>query len=178
MIARWKPVHLGHAAILEDMCRRAERVFIGIGSANRYNADNPFTAAETAQMIQVALGPEAAARCDIVGIPDFDDGPRWSAYVSDLMGPLDAFVTANPYVRSLLEPHYTILHPLQLVPPSGRFPIDGTMVRAAMRAGEPWEHLVPPAVAAWIIQHGLVERVRSAFGTVVGSAATRSSAAP
>jgi hypothetical protein len=52
MIARWKPVHIGHAAVLEGLVASAESVIIGIGSSNRYNAKNPFTAAETADMLR------------------------------------------------------------------------------------------------------------------------------
>ena len=51
MVARWKPVHLGHAAVLRALCDRGEQALIGVGSANRYDARNPFTVAETREML-------------------------------------------------------------------------------------------------------------------------------
>lgn len=46
-IGRFKPLHLGAAAMLEALCENAEEVVIGIGSSNKYNLRNPFTAEES-----------------------------------------------------------------------------------------------------------------------------------
>jgi nicotinamide-nucleotide adenylyltransferase len=43
MVARWKPVHRGHAVVLRALSDRAEQALIGIGSSNRYDSRNPFT---------------------------------------------------------------------------------------------------------------------------------------
>mgnify|MGYP002750839863 CR=1 FL=1 len=51
MVARWRPVHLGHAPILRALCDRATHALIGIGSSNRYDFRNPFTLEETIDMI-------------------------------------------------------------------------------------------------------------------------------
>lgn len=162
MIARWKPLHIGHAAVLAALLDAAERVVIGIGSSNRYNARSPFTAAETADMIRAVLrGRDNYA---IIDVPDLDDGPRWRLMVLDMLGPLDVFVTANGYVRSLLMHDYEVVHPVRFVPPERRVRVDGTMVRAAMARGEGWRELVPPAVSGMLEERGLVERFRREFG--------------
>lgn len=162
MIARWKPVHKGHAAVLEGLLRAADSVIIGIGSSNRYNVKNPFTAAESAAMIREALrGFEGFT---ILEVPDLDDGPRWRAMVIDMLGPLDVFVTANGYVRSLLIRDYDVVHPVHFVPPERRVRLSGTMVRAAMARGEAWRDLVPEAVGEWLAARGLVTRFRKEFG--------------
>lgn len=162
MIARWKPVHLGHAAVLQALLETAEDVTIGIGSSNRYDAQNPFTAAESRQMIELVL-PGRSYR--VVEVPDLGHGPRWRAMVLDLLGPLDLFVTANAYVKSLLENDYQVVHPVTLVPAHNRHKIDATMVRAAMARHEDWESLVPASVAQYLQSNGLVERFRREFGT-------------
>ena len=56
MVARWKPVHLGHAAVLRGLMAAAPRVVLGIGSANRYDVRSPFTPAETRDMIRLVIG--------------------------------------------------------------------------------------------------------------------------
>lgn len=56
MIARWKPVHVGQAAVLRALCNAAGQVSIGVGSSNRYNARNPFTYEETEAMLRLVLG--------------------------------------------------------------------------------------------------------------------------
>jgi nicotinamide-nucleotide adenylyltransferase len=162
MVARWKPVHSGHAAVLEALAARAGHVLVGIGSSNRYDVANPFTAAETAEMIRIALA--GRDNFTILEVPDLGHGPRWRAMVSGMFGPLDLFVTANAYVRSLLEGDYRVVHPVLFVPPERRVAVDGTMVRRRMARGEAWEELVPPTVAAYLQDRGLVDRFRREFG--------------
>ena len=162
MIARWKPVHTGHATVLEALTDRADRVTIGIGSSNRYDASNPFTAAETVEMIRIALAGRANYR--LAGIPDLGHGPRWRRMVLELLGPLDLFVTANPYVRDLLRDDYPVVHPAWLVPKERHVAVDGTMVRRRMARGENWRELVPPAVADYLDRRHLVDRFVREFG--------------
>lgn len=170
MIARWKPVHVGHAAVLEALVARADRVVIGIGSSNRYNARNPFTVEETQAMIRAVL--RDAPGYEVIAVPDLDDGPRWRAMVVDRLGPLDLFVTANAYVKSLLDRDYTVVHPVHFVPEERRVRATGTATRLAMATGDDWRALVPPAVAALLDEGRLVERFRREFGAeTIGMAA-------
>lgn len=168
MIARWKPVHRGHAAVLEGLSRAARHVVVGIGSSNVYDVKNPFTADETRAMLRVVIGD--APHVEIVDVPDLGHGPRWRAMVVDMLGPLDAFFTANAYVKSLLEHDYRVVHPVRLVAPDSRVAIDGTMVRRAIAAGQDWRALVTPAIAEHLEAHGLVDRFVREFGEATLSA--------
>lgn len=84
--------------------------------------------------------------------------------VTERFGPLDAFVTDNPNVASLLADDYRLVRPVALVPKEARVPIDGTLVRREMARGERWRALVPAAVAAYISGNGLDARFRREFG--------------
>lgn len=160
MVARWKPVHLGHAAVLRALVR-AEQACVGIGSSNRHDEQNPFTPRETAAMIRLVV--PAASNLRLVEVPDLGDGPRWRVMVAELFGPLDLFVTANAYVRDLMASVYEVVHPVHLVPEDERVAVNGTMVREAMLAGGPWRHLVPSEVADYLEREGLVSRFVSEF---------------
>lgn len=162
MIARWKPVHLGHAAVLRAVCSSGEEALIGIGSSNRYNARNPFRLEETRDMIQLVLAEFSNYR--IIPVPDLDDGPRWRVMVKDVFGELDVFVTENPYVTSLLKDDYRVIRPVELIPPRERVPAEGSAVRRAMARGEEWESLVPRVVAEYIKSNKLDIRFREEFG--------------
>jgi nicotinamide-nucleotide adenylyltransferase len=161
-IARWKPVHLGHAAVLEAIVDRADEALIGIGSSNRYDPRNPWSPEESEAMVRLALGERRNYRC--VRVPDLGHGPRWRAMVESLFGSQDLFVTANPYVRDLLAPLYRIAHPVWLIPPERQIALDATRVRHEMALGEGWRPLVPPAVAEYLDAGGLVDRFRHEFG--------------
>ena len=162
MIARWKPVHRGHAAVVRALVARADQVLLGIGSSNRLNARNPFSAVETRDMLERVLG--ARSNVTLLDVPDLDDGPRWRALVLELFGRLDAFVTANPHVAGLLAGHYTVVHPVDLLPPEERVRIDGTLVRREMARGEGWRALVPDEVAVYVAERGLDRRFRRDYG--------------
>lgn len=162
MVARWRPVHRGHAAILDAMVSRADTVLIGIGSANKYNLRNPFTVEETMDMIRLVLGDTDGA--SLIPVQDLDDGPRWRRMLIDLFGPLDLFVTDNPYVGSLLAEDYPLIRPVRLVPESQRIPLDGTRVRREMARGDGWKSLVPDPVVEYLVARGLVDRFRREFG--------------
>jgi nicotinamide-nucleotide adenylyltransferase len=162
MVARWRPVHLGHAPVLHALCDHAAQALIGIGSSNRYDLRNPFTLEETNDMIRLVLA--GRENYSLIPVPDLDDGPRWRLMILDLFGPLDVFVTANPYVASLLAADYRIVKPVSLVPEDERVAVDGTMVRRQMARGNGWRELVPPQVADYIAARQLDERFRREFG--------------
>lgn len=162
MVARWKPVHRGHLPVLRALCQRADRALIGIGSSNRYNLRNPFTLAETTDMLRLALG--GFDNYTLIPVPDLDDGPRWRLMILELFGMLDAFVTDNPYVARLLENDYRVIRPVSLVPLNERIPLDGTTVRHAIACGNIWQDLVPESVAGYIAKNHLDERFRREFG--------------
>lgn len=162
MIARWKPVHLGQAAVIRGLCAAAENIVLGIGSSNRYNARNPFSLAETEEMLTIALADQK--NVSVIPVPDLDDGPRWRVMVREMLGELDLFVTDNPYVANLLKEFYRIERPVAFVLPNERIRVNGTMVREAIARGEDWQSLVPPEIAAYITSHKLDERLRKEFG--------------
>jgi nicotinamide-nucleotide adenylyltransferase len=162
MVARWRPVHLGQAAVLHALCERAEQALIGVGSANRYNLRNPFTAEETMDMIRLAL--DGRDNYTLIPVPDLDDGPRWRKMILELFGHLDLFVTENPYVTNLLENDYKVIRPVSLLSEDDKIPINGTMVRRAMAEGDGWQEMVPTAVAQYLIQNQLDQRFRREFG--------------
>jgi len=165
MVARWRPVHLGQAAVLRGLCACSEHAVIGIGSSNRYDARSPFTVAETAEMIRRVLSGHAADDAySLVSVPDLDDGPRWRAMVVEMLGPLDRFFTDNPYVASLLTGDYVLARPVELVARSERVPVDGTMVRRRLAQGEGWQELVPPEVVDYLQAERLDARFRQEFG--------------
>ncbi|MCB0166869.1 MAG: hypothetical protein KDI79_21760 [Anaerolineae bacterium] len=162
MVARWRPVHLGHVPVLQALCRRAETALIGIGSANRYDLRNPFTLDETIAMIRLVLADHP--NYILVPIPDLDNGPRWRAMIADQFGSLDLFVTENPYVAKLMADIYTVVRPVMLINDAEKIPIDGAMVRRAMAQGDSWRDLVPAVVADYLTTHHLDDRFRQEFG--------------
>ncbi len=163
LVCRWKPVHLGHSALLETLCERSRHVVIGLGSSNKRDHRNPFSAEESARMIELVLRPRFS-NFELVLVPDLGDGPRWARMTRGLLGELDLFLSANDWVSELMSPIYRLMHPRDFVPRERHAPVDGTMVREALARGGEWRSLVPGAVADYMEREGLVARFRREFG--------------
>jgi len=162
-IARFKPLHLGHAVVIEALCEHAREVIIGIGSANRYDLRNPFTVHESEEMVHCLLRPRHTNYV-VKHLPDLGDGPRWRDLVRREFDALDGFATGNEYTAGLLRESYPLISLGEIVPPERRFFTSATDIRRLMASGLPWEHLVPPGVAAYLKKEGLVDRFRQEYG--------------
>lgn len=171
LICRFQPVHLIHARLLEAAAARCDTLLVGVGSPDRGDLRNPFSYEERAEQLAAVLsGLQVEWR--LIPVPDLGHGPRWSAQVEALFGSLERFVSANGYVRKLLEGRYRLVHPLELLGPRARAPISGSEVRRRMAEGDGWEPLVPSAVAQVLRAQGSVERFRRQHGlaTLCGEA--------
>lgn len=159
MVARWKPFHVGQQRAVEGLLGVCDHLTLGIGSANRYNRDNPLTVEETEAMLRRVVPPQVK----ILALDDLDNPPRWAARLAGELGPLDAFVSANPWVADCMSDYYRVLHPVQFVPPPLRIALEARMIRQAWLTGEAWEHWVSPPVLEFLQQIGAPERYLREF---------------
>jgi nicotinamide-nucleotide adenylyltransferase len=169
VVGRFKPLHTGSAIMLETLCEQAEEVIIGLGSCNKYNWRNPFTAAEVKEMIDLVLRPKYGNYRfievpDFAHFPEYADGKKWTEYVLEHYGKLDHFVCSNDYVIQLLKPHYDFISPASLIDEKKHVWVKGSMVRMEMARGGNWQALVPKTVAEYLEKKGLIERFRKEFG--------------
>lgn len=170
IIGRFKPFHLGGLAVLEALCECSEIVKIGIGSANMYDARNPFTAEESEEMILFSL-PTSCYNytflhlTDFGHLPEYRDGQKWRLHIKEKFGNLEALFSGNAYVHELLKDDYNILPAYNLLPEEKRLPIKGSMVRFEIAKGaDTWKALVPTAVAKYLEEKKLIERFQKEFG--------------
>jgi nicotinamide-nucleotide adenylyltransferase len=168
IIGRFKPFHNGGFSLLESACKNSKHVIIGIGSSNKHNIRNPFTAKETKEMIKLAL--KEFSNYDFVYIPDFaqihdfEDGYKWKEYVLEKFGKLDCLISGNGFVREQLKDDYKLLYPYEIIPEEKRFNIRATDVRIEIARFGDWKKLVPSAVSLYLENNGLIERFRNEFG--------------
>jgi nicotinamide mononucleotide adenylyltransferase len=169
VVGRFRPLHNGSATMLESLCEISEHLVIGIGSINRYNERNPFTAEEVKAMIDSFLSVKFTNYSfrfipDFGHIPEFKDGKRWKQEIISQLGKLDLFVSGNDYVRQLLSDVYICKHPVEFIPLEKRIPLSGTDVRIEMAKNSNWQNLVPKEVSEYLQSHSLDERFRREFG--------------
>ena len=162
ILGRWQPAHLGHQAALHALCEQFGQVIVGIGSSNIHNYRNPFTLDQVRDMLLLIL--EDYDNFKLTPIPDTMDDRQWCEFVTDNFGKPDRFVTANPYVKSLLNKEFSIAHPSEFIPEEKKVPVSGTMVRREMARGDGWKEFVSPKISAYILENKLDESFRQKFG--------------
>ncbi len=160
LIGRFQPPHLGHMEVVKHILWENEELVIGIGSAQEsHTVDNPFTAGERVLMLLKSL---AEMRLDlskilIVPIPDINNNALWVSHVLSFSPPFRVVYTRNPLVARLFkEAGFEV----RSFPPYSRKEYQGREIRRRMLQGEPWEHLVPKAVAEFIKQIKGLERLK------------------
>ena len=158
---RFQPVHDDHLRLFRTALAVGDRLVVAVtnpdpgtrqadpSSEHRHRADaNPFTYYERVELLTAALaadeglGPERAAQVRIVPF-DLARPEHWSHYV-----PLSAVQYVGVYgpwerekVRRLLAGGYRVVE----VPGEESTRRTATAIRAAVRAGQDWERLVPPS---------------------------------
>ena len=160
-VGRFQPFHRGHLETIRAIRRGrpAEVVLIGIGSAQEsYTRENPFTAGERFEMIELSLQEAHLSDVIPVPIPDIHRHALWVRYVEGLLPPFTRVYTNNPLTRILFEAGgYTVESPTLFE----RERWEGLQIRAALERGSPVDSLVPPAVAQWLDRHQASARLRS-----------------
>ena len=168
-IGRFKPLHNGGYVMLNSLCEKADEVIIGIGSSNKYNLRNPFTAEESEAMINCVLANKFS-NYSIIHIPDFahlkeyNNGQKWKNYIVEKFKGLDYFISSNEYVRTLLEDSFSLLYPFDIIPKEKYLKLRATEVRVEMAKFGNWKNLVPESVASYLEKNKLVDRFRREFG--------------
>ncbi|HOB17601.1 MAG TPA: nicotinamide-nucleotide adenylyltransferase [Candidatus Methanoculleus thermohydrogenotrophicum] len=156
-IGRFQPYHNGHHSVLEQIACSADEIVIGVGSAQlSHTVANPFTAGERVLMITRSLN-NLGCPFYVIPIEDIQRNALWVAQVRSMTPPFDTVYSSNPLVVQLFsEAGMDVQSPDMYE----RLVHSGTEIRRRMLNGEPWEHLVPPAVVAVIREIRGVERLQ------------------
>jgi len=157
---RFQPFHNGHLEYLKGAARRCEEVFVGITNPDPAHVvpeeadplrhlpeSNPYTYVERMLMVKAAAGDAGigAERLHVVPFP-VNEPELWPVYVPD--GVVQFIRLFSDWGGTKLERLREAGYEVVVLDEGSAKEVSGADVRAAMRAGEGWERLVPPGVAA------------------------------
>ena len=156
-IGRFQPFHNGHLKVISEIAGEVDELVIGIGSAQlSHTPDNPFTSGERILMISRSL-EDLDLYYYVIPINDIYRNAEWVAHVHAMTPPFSSVYSNNPLVSRLFtEAGYEVRYS----PMYNRHEYSGTEIRRRMVAGEGWEQLVPPVVAAVVDEVQGVARLR------------------
>lgn len=160
---RTQPPHVGHIGMLEAACRNAKTVIIGIGSANRQDMRNPYTADERELMLKKSLEDIGLyENYRFVHIPDFDSDEDWVQYLADNcgVGYGTTVVSGNPWIQKIFpERGYKVLEPKELIG-SNMIDICATNLRDMIAHGdESWKKYAASGCVYYFEEFGGAQRI-------------------
>lgn len=170
VIGRFRPPHNGSSQLLISSCERFDKVQIMIGSANRYDALNPFHMLDVATMIELLL-KDYTNKISVGFLPDVGDGELWAKNVLWMMdNDVEAIISGNIYVRRLLLGKVALIHPYEVIPSKYVLSAHSSFVRYLMAMGNrKWCDYVPRVISTYIIEHHLDSDLWNRFGEEIRS---------
>ena len=145
LIGRFQPFHLGHLAAVKFALTQVEKLYIGIGSSNRFNEKrNPFTPEERKEMIELSVDKNDLQRCKIYFVPDVNDHAKWTYHVDSIIPKYDVVFSNDDFTHDLYNKRGI---KVVSVPLKQREILSGTDIRQKITTGQSWSELVPEGTA-------------------------------
>ena len=155
---RFQPFHNGHLEYLRGAAERSDEVWIGITNPDparikpeasdplrHLPESNPFSYAERLLMVKAAAADLGLEPVTVHVIPFPVNEPElWPAYVP--AGVTQFLRLFSEWGGTKLERLREAGYDVVILDEGAEKELSGADVRAAMRAGEEWESLVPPGV--------------------------------
>ena len=159
---RFQPFHTGHLEYLRGAAERSDEIFVGITNPDpsrirpepsdplrHLPESNPWSYVERLLMVEAAASDAGLelARVHVIPFP-VNEPDLWDAYVPE--GVTQYIRRFSAWGGTKIERLRAAGYEVVVLDEGAEKEISGAHVRAAMRAGEDWESLVPPGVAQFI----------------------------
>jgi len=154
-IGRFQPFHLGHLQDIKTALEEVNHLTIGIGSSNEdHTKENPFTAKERAEMINIVLPNNNIRKYIVFTIPDLGNDKKWVEHIETLVPKFDIVYTGNKWTERCFKRKYKIKRVNIL---KG---VSATIIRNKILKNKDWQKLVPKEVVEFISKIKGVARVK------------------
>lgn len=149
VIGRFQPFHKGHEYLFKKAFEHCEKVIIGIGSSNRRNKNNPWSAKERRLMLKKFID-ENNYHDRVTKILNLDDNPDDDVWFKNLYkktGTFDVTLGNNEWNNEIIKRHgidaiYTGIF--------NREELEGFKIRKLIREKKPWKNRVPSYIIRFI----------------------------
>ena len=106
IVGRFQPFHKGHLFLVKKALEKAEKIIIGIGSANMSDENNPIDYETRKKIIKAVAYKEKIfgnRLIKIIPLDDFFDDKKWLENLKKLVGKFDLALGNNNWTNNLLK---------------------------------------------------------------------------
>lgn len=149
LIGRFQPFHKGHLYLLRHVQKKIEKIVIGIGSANVFDEDNPFTYEDRKRMIEKVIKEEKLDSFveKIIPLIDIYDDELWFKNSLKNSGDIDVVIGNNEWPNRIFE---TRGYKIWRVGFFKRYLYEGEKIRELIRQKKQWFDRVPENIVTSI----------------------------
>lgn len=142
VIGRFQPFHHGHKYLIEEALKMCDKIYIGIGSSNKSDEKNPYSADERRSHIKKFLREEKLEEhvIDTLKLNDNPDDDVWFENLFKMTGQFDVTIGNNPWNNGIIERHGI---PAVYIGFHKRRTLEGIKIRKLMKEKKKWEDRVP-----------------------------------
>lgn len=142
VIGRFQQFHYGHKFLIEEALKLCDRIYIGIGSSNKSDEKNPYSATERVSHIKKFLKKEGLEEkvIKIIKLYDNPDDDVWFENLYKKIGSFDVTIGNNPWNNGIIERHGI---PAVSIGFYKRRTLEGVKIRRLMKHNKKWENRVP-----------------------------------
>jgi len=142
LVGRFQPFHNGHLYLIKKALLSADKIIIGIGSANVIDENNPYSITARQQIIERVIRQEKLKDKveQIIWLDDFHNDEKWTKQIKEKANKFDLVVGNNEWTNRILE---KAGYPILRVKYYQRYRYEGEKIRQLMREGKKWQNRVP-----------------------------------
>ena len=151
IVGRFQPFHKGHLFLIKKALEKADKIIIGIGSANIIDVNNPIDFEMRKKIIKAVFYKEKIEDklIKIVPLDDFFDDKKWLKNLEKQVGKFDPALGNNDWTNNILKKAgYKVLK----VDYYKRSLFEGWRIRKLIKEGKKWQNRVPKYIVSWL--HG------------------------
>jgi len=154
IVGRFQPFHKGHLFLIKKALEKANKIIIGIGSANIIDENNPIDFETRKKIIKAVFYKERIEDriAKIVPLDDFFDDQKWLLNLVKQVGKFDITLGHNEWTNNILKKAgYTVLK----VDYYKRLLYEGWRIRKLIKEKKKWQDRVPKYLVAFIKNYTL-----------------------
>lgn len=167
IVGRFQPFHKGHLFLIKKALEKADKIIIGIGSANIIDENNPIDFETRKKVIKAVFYKEGIEDklIKIVPLSDYFDDKKWLLNLVKQVGKFDLTLGHNEWTNSILKKAgYKVLK----VDYYKRPLYEGWRIRKLIKEGEKWQDRVPKYIVPWLYEFISKKDIRQFDHVVLG----------
>ncbi len=155
IVGRFQPFHNGHLFLIKKALEKADKIIIGIGSANISDKNNPIDFETRKKIIKAVFYKESIEKklIKIIPLDDFFDDKKWLSNLKKQVGEFDLALGNNDWTNNILKKAgYKVLK----IDYYKRTLYEGWRIRKLIKEGKKWQDRVPKYIVSWL--HGFIAK--------------------